>query len=111
MSKSTFKRTFTRLFEVSPGQYLLRVRLNAARRLLETTDKLISDIALECGFYDQSHFSRLFQRARGLTPGAYRRAHARRREKKEARLARSARSVRGSRQATEQSPPGQGGRS
>ena len=74
MSKSTFKRTFTRLFEVSPGQYLLRVRLNAARRLLETTDKLISDIALECGFYDQSHFSRLFQRARGLTPGAYRRA-------------------------------------
>ena len=88
MSKSTFKRAFTRLFEVSPGQYLLRVRLNAARRLLETTDKLISDIALECGYYDQSHFSRLFQRARGLTPGAYRRAHARRREKKEARLAR-----------------------
>lgn len=111
MSKSTFKRTFTRLFEVSPGQYLLRVRLNAARRLLETTDKLISDIALECGFYDQSHFSRLFQRARGLTPGAYRRTHARRREKKEARLARSARSVRGSRQATGQSPPGQAGRS
>lgn len=77
MSKSTFKRTFTRLFEVSPGQYLLRVRLNAARRLLETTDRLISDVALDCGFYDQSHFSRLFQRARGLTPGAYRRAHAR----------------------------------
>lgn len=77
MSKSTFKRTFTRLFEVSPGQYLLRVRLNAARRLLETTDRLISDVALDCGFYDQSHFSRLFRRARGLTPGAYRRAHAR----------------------------------
>ncbi len=77
MSKSTFKRTFTRLFEVSPGQYLLRVRLNAARRLLETTDRLISDVALDCGFYDQSHFSRLFRRARGITPGAYRRAHAR----------------------------------
>ena len=47
----------------------------AARKLLETTDKLLSDIAQEVGFYDQSHMTRAFKTIRHVTPGEYRRKH------------------------------------
>lgn len=75
MSRSTFKRTFTEVFNIPPGQYVLTARLNAARDMLEKTDKLITDIALECGFYDQSHLTKAFLAERGITPGEYRRRH------------------------------------
>ena len=78
MSLSCFKRLFTVTFSMSPGRYVLTVRINAARHLLENTDKLVSDIASECGFFDQSHFSKAFTRIRGVTPGTYRRQHRRR---------------------------------
>ena len=77
LSPTTFKRTFTQVFGIAPGKLVQKVRLNAARKLLETTDKLITDIAIECGFYDQSHFIRIFSAERGITPGEYRRRHAR----------------------------------
>ena len=76
LSPTTFKRKFTQIFGIPPGRALLLARLNAARNLLETTDKPLADIAIECGFYDQSHFSRIFTAERGLTPGHYRRQHA-----------------------------------
>ena len=44
-------------------------------RLLESTDKLLSDIAVETGFWDQSHLTRIFKRERGTTPGEYRTRH------------------------------------
>ena len=47
-------------------------RLAAARRLLETTDDTVSDIAQACGFYDHSHFANAFRRAFGRSPGAWR---------------------------------------
>ena len=46
-----------------------------ARKLLETTDMLLSDIAVETGFFDQSHLTRIFKKERGMTPGEYRRNH------------------------------------
>ena len=46
-----------------------------ARKLLETTDMLLSDIAQEVGFYDQSHMTRTFKTIRHVTPGEYRRKH------------------------------------
>ena len=46
-----------------------------ARKLLADTDKTISDIAEECGFYDQSHFIKMFARLRRQTPSEYRRRH------------------------------------
>ena len=70
---STFRHQFTNLFGVSPGRYITAIRLNAARELLERTEKLVSDIAAETGFWDQSHLTKLFKQARGITPGAYRR--------------------------------------
>ena len=74
-SVSQFKRIFTKTLEMSPGRYIMNTRLNAARRLLETTDRLLSDIAQEAGFYDQSHMTRAFKTIRHITPGRYRREH------------------------------------
>ncbi len=74
-SPSNFRRQFTHTFGISPGRYLTAIRINAARKLLETTDKLVSEIAVETGFWDQSHLTKLFKRERGTTPGEYRRRH------------------------------------
>ena len=73
MSPSSFKKAFAATFDMPPGRYILTARVNAARQQLETTNKLVSDIATECGFFDQSHFTRIFTHVRGMTPGAYRR--------------------------------------
>ena len=74
-SPSNFRRQFTRTLGISPGRYITTIRLNAARALLETTDMLVSEIAVETGFWDQSHLTKLFKRERGTTPGEYRRRH------------------------------------
>ena len=75
LSSSTFYRLFTALTKVTPSRYLSSLRLCHARKLLETTNHTIADIAQECGFYDHSHFVHAFCRERGLTPGEYRRHH------------------------------------
>lgn len=72
LSESQLLREFRRLFGMSPGDYILRVRLLMAKRRLETTSTPIGRIALECGFYDQSHFTRAFRAANGLSPRAHR---------------------------------------
>ena len=74
-SVSNFRRQFAHTLGISPGRYLTTIRLNAARRLLETTDMLVAEIAAETGFFDQSHFTKMFKRERGITPGGYRRRH------------------------------------
>ena len=76
LSKSQFNRKFQRMFATTPREYLLRVRINAACRLLEATDLTITAIALETGFFDHSHFTRIFRRIMNITPGAYRQRHA-----------------------------------
>lgn len=75
-SKNGFIRMFTTTFNMTPWRYLTTIRLNAARKLLETTDKLLADIAAETGFFDQSHLTRVFKKERGMTPGTYRRKHS-----------------------------------
>ena len=75
MSPSTFRRAFEKTMETTPGVYLTTIRINKARKLLADTDKTISDIAEECGFYDQSHFIKMFARLRRQTPSEYRRRH------------------------------------
>ena len=75
VSQSQFERRFNRIFGTTPYEYLLRVRITAARTLLETTDRTIADIACETGFYDHSHFTRTFKRIVGTSPGQYRKHH------------------------------------
>lgn len=55
-----------------PIEYLTRYRIEQARRILECSLDTISQIAINCGFYDASHFIRIFKKCTGITPGEYR---------------------------------------
>lgn len=72
LSESQLQREFQRLFAMSPSEYLLRARLLMARRSLEQSRDSVGKIALDCGFYDQSHFTRAFRAATGMRPLEYR---------------------------------------
>lgn len=74
-SPSNFRLRFVRTFGISPGRYITSIRINAARKLLEASNKLVSEIAVETGFWDQSHLTKLFKRERGITPSEYRRRY------------------------------------
>ena len=74
LSLSQLDRALRRTLGVSPKQLLLRARLDEAMRRLDDTDLPIATIASECGYYDQSSFTRQFRRAVGMTPGVYRAA-------------------------------------
>ncbi len=67
-------RVFRRCHRCTVGDYVRRLRLEAARRNLESETMSLADIAQAAGFADQSHFTRLFVRANGVTPAAFRRA-------------------------------------
>jgi AraC family transcriptional regulator len=72
-------RAFRASYGSSVGGYRRARQLKAAEdRLLRSEDDL-RDVALSCGFADQSHFSKAFRRAFGIAPGRYRRALSRRR--------------------------------
>ena len=72
---SQLERRFAKLLNLSVGDYIQSLRLTAARELLETSDRTITDIGQSVGFYDHSHFSRKFRRWMGVSPDAYRRSH------------------------------------
>jgi AraC-like DNA-binding protein len=76
MSESYFSYLFSRQFRLSPHQYLVRCRLQHARKLLLMRKKELSivDVACDCGFADQAHFTRHFRRAYGVTPLGFVRA-------------------------------------
>jgi AraC-like DNA-binding protein len=67
-SLSAFKRDFLRLFNTSPGKWLMEKRLNHALHLLTNIGKTVSEAAFESGFESPSHFSRSFRLRFGSTP-------------------------------------------
>ena len=73
LSPFHFARAFRRETGVPPHQYLIEVRLKRASALLETTRLSIAEVAAAVGYEDQSYFARIFHRAFGVTPSAYRR--------------------------------------
>lgn len=74
MSLPQLDRALRRTLGLSPKQLLMRARLDEAMRRLDDTELPIATIASECGYYDQSSFTRQFRRAVGMTPGVYRSA-------------------------------------
>ncbi len=72
MSLRAFERQFRAAFHLTPQKFLRKLRLRIATRALMHTNESLSEIALTCGFADQSHFSREFRRQFGRTPRKYR---------------------------------------
>ena len=72
LSVYQFDQRIRALFHVTAGQYLVKVRIDAACQRLSGTDEPIAQIALSCGYSDQSAFSRQFKQAVGISPMAYR---------------------------------------
>ncbi|WP_157960435.1 AraC family transcriptional regulator [Marinimicrobium alkaliphilum] len=70
------ERRFVETFRASPREYIIRLRILIACEHLRTTRAPISEVALDCGFYDHSSFVRHFKRMLGVTPLAYRKKHA-----------------------------------
>lgn len=67
-SLTTFKRDFVETYSITPGKWLTKKRLDYSRRLLETTDKNINQIAFESGFESPSHFITIFKKTYKSTP-------------------------------------------
>ena len=78
LSPTHFTRAFRQSMGRPPHQYILAARLERARQLLDAPGAVISDVALSTGFADQAHFTRLFRRQFGVTPGAVVRARTER---------------------------------
>jgi AraC family transcriptional regulator len=72
LSPHYFSLLFKRAFGVPPYRYVLSTRIDRAKRLLSERKMPMSDIALELGFADQSHFSKTFKAFVGTTPRQYR---------------------------------------
>ena len=77
-SLSTFKRDFQKYYKLSPGKWLLQKRLDYSAVLLKNPALNVSQVALDCGFEDLSHFSRAFKDKFGVPPAHYRKESPRR---------------------------------
>ena len=72
LSRTAYIERFKEVTGLSPRQFILRQRINVAKRLLASTEKSITKIAEEVGFFDTSHFVKTFIRICGMTPLEYR---------------------------------------
>ena len=70
-----FNRRFRQLLRLSPMEYVLSLRIQEAQRQLTTTKRTVGEISLATGFYDQSHFTKRFNKVVGMNPLAYRRKY------------------------------------
>lgn len=73
LSKYHFSRCYRSLTGASPAAFLRKLRVFKARHLLSTRQPQprLADLALDCGFSDQPHLSRVFKQYTGMTPSAY----------------------------------------
>ena len=68
ISVSSLQRAFAKYFGVSPGQYLIGLRMNRALELLKKNTHSVKQIAFLCGFSDEKYFSRAFKKRYGTPP-------------------------------------------
>lgn len=72
MSRSAFTERFVQVFEQSPIEFLMKVRLRMAAHLLATTDLPVKLVAKSIGYASRSYFSRAFRAAYGQDPASFR---------------------------------------
>ena len=70
-----FARAFKQATGVRPYTWLTKQRVERAKELLRDPSRKLADIAQLCGFVDQSHFTRVFSRSEGYSPGRWRRVY------------------------------------
>jgi len=75
LSTNHFAQAFRATVGEPPYAYLIRRRIERAKEMMLETEHSLAHIALECGFADQQHLTRLFTRMVGVSPAAWRRAH------------------------------------
>jgi AraC family transcriptional regulator len=71
VSRFHFARQFRLSTGESPMGYLRRVRIERSKSILQTRDSTIAEVAARLGFSDQSHFTRIFGRLVGVSPGSF----------------------------------------
>lgn len=74
LSEYQFEQRIKRIFQLTPGQLIQKIRMDAAERRLRETRDAIAEIALACGYGDQSAFTRQFRQTTGFSPAEYRRS-------------------------------------
>jgi AraC family transcriptional regulator len=72
VNASHLARTFRKRYGCTLGEYVRRLRIERASRELADSHAPLSEIGLRAGFFDQSHFSKVFRRHTGMTPAEYR---------------------------------------
>ncbi len=72
MSEVHFRRCFKKIFNTSPQEYAINLRLARAKELLQYDGGTVAEIAEKAGFADAGYFARLFKRKTGFTPSEYR---------------------------------------
>jgi AraC-like DNA-binding protein len=75
LSVSHFGRAFKHSTGLPPRQWVTAARVEEAQKLLAKSHTPLAEVAVMCGFSDQSHFSRIFGRVVGASPGVWRREH------------------------------------
>ena len=75
MSTSWFGKSFVEYVGKSPKKYILEQRIRNAQVLLETTDGTVSEISQIVGYENAMYFSRIFKKAKGMSPGMYRKVY------------------------------------
>ncbi|MBC7986400.1 MAG: helix-turn-helix transcriptional regulator [Sphingomonadaceae bacterium] len=73
LSRSYFARAFKVSMGLPPHRWLMHHRIQCVQEMLERTNQSIAEIALNCGFADQSHLTRVFHAIVGASPAAWRR--------------------------------------
>lgn len=71
-SRCHFSRAFKLSLGLSPHQYLLQMRVDKAKTQLLNPSLKITDVAIDCGFSDSSHFTKVFSRCTGYSPSYWR---------------------------------------
>jgi AraC-like DNA-binding protein len=74
-SVPTFNREFKKIFKDTPVSWISKKRLELAKDLLENSTLSIGEVAFECGYENQTHFSRVFKERGGISPMQFRKSN------------------------------------
>jgi AraC-like DNA-binding protein len=73
LSTSHFFRAFKESFGETPLAYITKQRMLRAQLIMRSSREPLSQIAIDCGMFDQAHLTRVFRKTVGVSPGAWRR--------------------------------------